>query len=226
MNLNKSIDFFNPIEIKQPIHIIGVGAIGSNIADLLVRLGIDRKIHLYDFDTVDAHNITNQRYTDYDIGKEKVVALGDMLQQINPSLQTVVHPEGYKKGMQLSGYVFLCVDDIDLRREIATEHKFNPLVKAMFDFRMRLEDAQHYAANWVYMKDKEDFINTMNFTHEEAKEATPISACGTTLSVMPTVTTICALGVANFMQLIKENKYKKVILVDVFKYWLDALPLD
>ena len=41
----------------------------------------------------------------------------------------------------------------------------------------------------------------MDFTHEEAKDATPKSACNVELSVIYTVKTITALGVANLLNL-------------------------
>ena len=95
-------------------------------------------------------------------------------------------------GSSTRSRVFLCVDNIDLRRKIVEMHMDNPYVKAMFDFRTRLEDAQHYAADWSDYKMKKDFLNSMNFSHDEAKEETPVSACNVTLSVCPTVLVICA----------------------------------
>lgn len=62
MNLSKSLEFFDPLNINESIHIIGIGAMGSRIAELLVRLGIP-KIHIWDMDTVEDKNITNQLYT-------------------------------------------------------------------------------------------------------------------------------------------------------------------
>lgn len=59
MNLNKHREYFDPEKIREakvPIHIIGVGAIGSHIAIQLAKLGIE-EITVWDFDTVDDHNI-------------------------------------------------------------------------------------------------------------------------------------------------------------------------
>ena len=118
----------------------------------------------------------------------------------------------------LSGYIFLCVDNIDLRREIVQKHMDSTFVKAVFDFRTRLEDAQHYAADWSDQKMKTDLLNSMNFSHEEAKEETPVSACNVTLGVCPTVRIICAYGVANFMNFVKGKPIKKMILADAFGF--------
>ena len=215
MNLSKSYDFFQPELCNGRVHIIGCGAIGSTVAENLVRFGIT-KITLYDFDIVEAKNIANQMYRESDIGKLKVDALADMLTEINSevSQNLKVVPEGYT-GQKLSGYVFLCVDNIDLRRQIAEEYKNNHFIKGMFDFRMRLTDAQHYAADWKDQKMVENFINSMQFSHEEAMEETPVSACNQTLSICTTVRSIVAQGVDNFINFLRTGQIKKMILTGV-----------
>ena len=62
----------------------------------------------------------------------------------------------------------------------------------------------------------------MEFSHEEAEEETPMSACNVTLSVAPTIRMICALGIANFVNFVKGEKLKKFIQIDAFKFVLDA----
>lgn len=218
MDLSKSYEFFKPDMLKSRVHIIGCGAIGSTVAENLVRFGIT-KITLYDFDTVEAHNIANQMFRHTDIGKLKIDALAEYLTEINPECAADLKlvKEGWT-GQRLSGYVFLCVDNIDLRREIATVCKENTFVKGMFDFRMRLTDAQHYAADWSDQKMVETFIKSMAFSHDEAKEATPVSACNITLSVVPTVREVVALGVSNFINFVKGGPLKKMILIDAFAF--------
>jgi len=122
----------------------------------------------------------------------------------------------------MSGYVFLCVDNIELRKQIVEKHFDNPYVKAMFDFRTLLEAGQHYAADWSDYKMKKDFLNSMNFTHDEAAEETPVSACGITLGVVTTVRAICALGVSNFVKYIRGKGLNKLIICDAFQPLLDA----
>jgi len=130
-------------------------------------------------------------------------------------------PHGYTN-QKLSGYVFLCVDNIELRRQIAVDNKDNLYIKAMFDFRTRLTDEQHYATMWGDMKMVNDFINSMNFNHEEAQAETPVSACNTTLSVAPTIRMICSLGVMNFVNFSKGMGLKKFMQIDAFNFMLDA----
>lgn len=222
MDLSKSYEYFQPEKQRDRIHIIGCGSVGSTVAEMLARAGVVN-FTLWDFDVVEAHNLANQMFRETDVGKPKVEALTDILYEINPEIKdhVKIQAEGWH-GQQLNGYVFLCVDDIELRREIVEKHMDSPYIKAMFDFRTRLEDAQHYAADWSNFKMKKDFLNSMNFSHDEAKEETPVSACNVTLSVAPTVRIICAYGVANFMNFWNGRGLKKLILADAFNFMLDA----
>ena len=223
MNLTKSLDYFNPLNVKHRCHIIGCGSVGSTVAKLLVRLGI-RNISLYDFDTVSSHNLANQMFNHKDIKRLKVDAVKDMLCSINPHAKPDIQTfsDGWHEKTRLNGYVFLCLDNIDLRREIATQNKSNQSIKAMFDFRTRLEDAQHYAADWSNPALVKNLLNSMDFTHEEAKANTPVTACNVAIGVAPTVRVICSLGVANFMNYIRKGELKKIINVDIFGFDITA----
>ena len=223
MNLVKSRDYFNPINVNQRCHIIGCGSVGSTVAELLVRLGLT-KISLYDFDVVSSHNLANQMFNHSDIGRLKVDAVKDLICNINPDAEKDIatYEEGYVDTTRLSGYVFLCVDNIDLRREICTKNKFNQSIKAVFDFRTRLEDAQHYAAKWSDNAMVENLLRSMDFTHEEAKAETPVTACNVEMGVAPTVRIICSYGVANFMNFVRNGDLKKIITIDAFNMDVDA----
>lgn len=218
IDLSKSYDYFQPEKDDSRIHIVGCGSVGATVAENLARCGIT-KFTLWDFDEVEPHNLANQIFRQQDVGTKKVDALLDILMEINPDIKNDVklEPNGWK-GKNMSGYIFLCVDSIELRRKITEQHMDSPYVKAMFDFRTRLEDAQHYAADWSDKKMKEDFLASMQFTDEEAKAATPVSACNVTLSVCPTIRIICAYGVANFMNFWNGKPMKKLILADAFQF--------
>ena len=218
MNLSKSLEYFDPLnQVKGAIHVIGIGAMGSRIAELLVRLGI-RTIHIWDMDTVEDKNIANQLYFHHQIGMNKTDALEEILKDINPQVKVIKH--GKYVDQNLDGYIFLAVDSIELRYKIASNNTDNRFIKGMFDTRMRLEDAQSYGADWTDEQAKKAFVASMNFTDEEAKEATPVSACGTTLSVASTVVSTAAFSVSNFINLIRKGDCKLMIFTDAFKYTL------
>ena len=217
MDLTKSIEYFDPVNVRGKCHIIGCGSVGSTVAENLARLGVTRFV-LYDFDIVEPHNLANQMFTQNDVKKPKVEAVKKIICDINPEAESTIEicSEGYTD-QKLNGYVFLAVDNIDLRREICQKNRMNKAIKAVFDFRTRLEDAQHYAANWGDMAQIDNMIKSMNFSHNEAHEATPVTACGTELGVAPTVRVVCALGVCNFMNLIRGASLKNIVVCNPFE---------
>lgn len=222
MNLNKHLEFFNPLEIEDDIHIIGLGAIGSNLALMLTRLGCNN-IHLYDFDTVEEINLANQNYYEDQIRRDKTLATLQNMLQINSKITFELHNKGWDaETCPLSGYVFLCLDNIDTRRAVVNACKNNKYVKAILDFRMGLDDAQHYMATMDSPEAVERLLKTMDFTHEEAKAALPVSACGTSLSVLPTIWTVISAGIANFINYCKTNEYKHTVLVNPFAGFFDT----
>lgn len=223
MDLSKSQDFFNPIALHERIHIIGCGSVGSTVAELLARLGVT-KLTLYDFDKVEAKNIANQMFVAQDIHSYKIDAVKRMIQAINPEVtddDIKLEYEGYT-GQRMSGYVFLAVDNIETRRKIIENIKSSFYIKAVFDFRTGLTDAQHFAADWSIKRHRTDLMKSMDFTHEEAKSATPVSACGIELSVAATIRIVVSFGVTNFMNFTMGKPLKKFIQADAFDYIVDA----
>lgn len=222
MDLSKSHDFFSPSLVRERIHIVGCGSVGSTIAENLARCGIT-KMTLWDLDTVESKNVHNQMFRDKDIGKSKVDALKEILMEINPDIERDIElkPDGWN-GKMLSGYVFLAVDSIELRKRIVEQHMNSPFVKAMFDVRTMLTGAQLYAADWSNYKMKQSFLGTMQFTDDDADDATPVSACGVVLGVVTTVRIVCAFVVNNFIKFVKGEGIWKFVQFDGFSGLVDC----
>ena len=218
MNLAKSAEFFNPNNCPEKIHIIGCGSVGFTVAELLARFGLTN-VSIYDFDVVEEHNLANQMFTTSDLYKPKVEGVYKRWVDINPeAAKTIkVYGDGWD-GQKLSGYVFLCVDNIELRKRIVEENKYNINIKAMFDFRTALVDAQHYAADWSKNDDIDALLDTMDFTHAEAEKNVPVSACKVSLCVMPTVWSVAMAGVVNFVNFVKHNKLEKAMILKPFEF--------
>ena len=223
LDRKKVLEFFDGELVGRQINIVGCGAIGSHVAEELARMGCVN-IHLWDFDTVSPHNITNQMFKEADIGRPKVDAVYDMMIEINKDLEkkVVKHNCAVKAPWFLNGYIFLCADSIDVRKEIVKANAMNPNAEAVFDFRMRLTDAQHYCADLRQPDEVKKSLSTMDFTQEEADAATPKSACGTELSVVYTVKTIVSVGVCNFVKFVQGAGHKTIALVDMNQFAIDA----
>ena len=222
MDLNKSLEFFDPANIKERCHIIGCGSIGSNVAELLARYGVTDMV-LWDFDDVEPHNIANQLYTEEDVGQPKTISLLKILSKINPILKSSVKLQYEYKGMPLEGYIFMCVDSVEVRQQIVEANWYNPNVTAVIDFRTTLFEGQTYFTDWNDMKQKRSLKESLNFTHEEAQANTPVSACGFELSVSPVVKMCSIMGIVNFTNFVNKKPTKHVVIVDPYTYDFTAI---
>jgi molybdopterin-synthase adenylyltransferase len=97
--------------------VIGVGAIGRQVAMQLAAIGT-RRIQLIDFDVVDLTNVTTQGYHSADIGRPKVLATKDALLQLDGTIQVEMIENRYRSKLEIGEAVFCCVDSISARTAI------------------------------------------------------------------------------------------------------------
>src|SRR6056297_3546390 len=91
------------------VTIIGVGAIGRQLALQLASIGV-RRLQLIDFDEVDATNVTTQGYLMGDIGMPKVQALAQHLRLVDPAIEVELVCDRYRPKHSAGTVVFCCVD--------------------------------------------------------------------------------------------------------------------
>lgn len=99
------------------VTVIGVGAIGRQVALQLASLGAPR-LQLVDFDLVDASNVTTQGYLQSDLGLPKVAALQQSMLKIDPQLAVHTIEDRYRPSHIVGEAVFCCVDSISARQAI------------------------------------------------------------------------------------------------------------
>jgi molybdopterin-synthase adenylyltransferase len=99
------------------VTVIGVGAIGRQVALQLASLGA-RQITLIDFDLVEDVNVTTQGYLREDIGKSKVQGTAMAISRIDESIQVTQVLDRYRPGHPVGDAVFCCVDSITARSAI------------------------------------------------------------------------------------------------------------
>lgn len=75
---------------KAVIGIAGMGGLGSNVAEMLVRSGATRLV-VADLDTVDLSNMNRQNYAMRDLGLPKVEAAERRLREISPFVRIEKH---------------------------------------------------------------------------------------------------------------------------------------
>ena len=103
--------------------VIGVGAIGRQVALQLAALGVSR-MTLFDDDTVQAENLAPQGYWPEDLEHAKVRATAEICRRIHPPLYVTAVPERFKRStlrettIDSEPILFGCVDRIASRRMI------------------------------------------------------------------------------------------------------------
>jgi sulfur carrier protein ThiS adenylyltransferase len=102
---------------KSAATVIGVGAIGRQVALQLAAIGVP-KLQLVDFDTVELTNVTSQGYLHTDIGSAKVQATKAAIERIDPEIKVKAICDRYRPRIDLAGAVFCCVDSIETRAAI------------------------------------------------------------------------------------------------------------
>ncbi len=99
------------------VTVIGVGAIGRQVALQLAAIGAPR-IQLVDFDAVDVTNLTTQGYLADDIGQPKVLATADAIRRLDGAIQVDTVQDRYRAKLEIGEAVFCCVDSISARAAI------------------------------------------------------------------------------------------------------------
>ena len=206
MDLSRHISVFSPDNVKHPIHIIGVGATGSFVAMMMARMGCP-VLNIYDFDDVEIHNIPNQYYDTEDLGKLKAEALAEKLKAINPNIVVnvnigavlPVHDDEHKGIDEMSGYVFLLVDSMKVRKELWAAAKENKNILHCWESRLGSDQARVYSLDMSvkdFSKYEADFYDDDN---------AEVSACGTSITVLPVVLQTASLMIVQFIDLVMDR---------------------
>lgn len=99
------------------VSVIGVGAIGRQVALQLASLGV-RRLQLIDFDAVEARNVTTQGYRMCDIGRLKVDVVSASVTALDPSIRVETIADRFRSKRSIGDIVFCCVDRISSRAAI------------------------------------------------------------------------------------------------------------
>lgn len=103
--------------VEMIVTVIGVGAIGRQLALQLASIGVQR-LQLVDFDTVDATNITTQGYLQEDLGLAKILACQRAILRVDPAIDVEKVQDRYRPNLAAGTAVFCCVDSISARSAI------------------------------------------------------------------------------------------------------------
>ena len=106
------------------VHVIGCGALGAHVAIELAKragaLNFAGNIYLYDFDEVEERNLYSQVFSPKDLGRLKVEATADHLENLSPDINIISRPwkvdVSNVNQIELENAIIVdCVDNIPTR---------------------------------------------------------------------------------------------------------------
>src|SRR5512142_932565 len=80
--------------------VIGIGAIGRQVALQLAAIGVPR-LQLLDFDVVDLTNVTTQGYFTAEVGQPKVSATAAAIRQIDAAIEVETVQDRYRPKLSI-----------------------------------------------------------------------------------------------------------------------------
>ena len=177
--------------------VIGVGAIGRQVALQLAAIGTPR-LQLIDFDHVDLSNTTTQGYRHHEIDRSKPLSCADAIREIDAEIEVTPVEDRFRPRQEIGNSVFCCVDSIAARAAIwkAVEGR----AAFWVDGRMLGEVIRVLGANKISTS---NHYATTLFTPPEAQRGTCTSR-----------STIYAANIA------------AGLMVHQFTRWLRDLPID
>jgi sulfur carrier protein ThiS adenylyltransferase len=177
--------------------VIGVGAIGRQVALQLAAIGIPW-LQLIDFDIVEESNLASQGYRELDLNEPKVQATADSCTEINGDASIYAVQERFRRSMEIGNIVFCCVDQIETRRLIWESVKDK--VNFFCDGRMSAEVMRILTA---YDYKSRQYYPTTLFTSQEAFTGSCTAK-----------TTIYCANIAAGLMLAQFTKYLRQLPVD------------
>lgn len=136
-------------DMHTPIMVVGAGGIGSFTTLTLAKMGFDR-LSVYDFDTVEVHNLPNQFYRLDDIGRPKVEALQDIVLQFTGTNISTYNQRFNAEDVELFRPKVLvsAVDSMSVRKELYDAFE-DCRLDLFLDGRMGADQAEVYCVKYA-----------------------------------------------------------------------------
>ncbi len=204
-------DFFDPDQFTRPVHLIGLGGIGSAVVLPLIKLGLKSTLHLWDPDIVEPHNIPCQLiYGTADIGTSKVAATAALMAQLGAQCDIAQHPEVVTEATPLEGIVISGVDSMKSRRAIWEAVQGSLDVELYMDGRIGGEQFQLHTLDPLDYDYAETYEGTWLF---DDGEASPLPCTARTV-IHPAVV-LAGLMVNQLTRFARQLELKRLILADM-----------
>ncbi|HEY3295396.1 MAG TPA: ThiF family adenylyltransferase [bacterium] len=167
------------------ITLIGAGAIGSASAVYLGKMG-SCGLTIYDPDSVEDHNWSNQMYRDEDIGKLKCTALSEVMQQFGGHTPNAIAAR--YDDQPLTEVVISAVDSMVSRNTIFRAVRGQPTVKLYLDARMGLDTLIVYTLHPQVREERSRYWDSLHTDGDSLSEpCTARSVCYTPLMAVAVI---------------------------------------
>lgn len=187
--LTRQLDIIPLAILGQRITVIGAGGIGSFVVLALAKMGFG-DITVYDDDVVSVENMNNQFFRHTDIGKPKVEALQQLVEDFTTMKITAVKARlDLSKGWAepQSGILIVAVDNMATRGHVF-KHAEATGFDLIIDPRMSAEDGLVYSYRPGSDQEREDYSGSL-YSDENAVQdrCTAKSTMYTVLGISSTV---------------------------------------
>lgn len=207
LDTSRHDDLFNKTKFTQDIHVIGLGGVGSHVVRQLAKLGAGTANDVYgwDGDKVDPHNLPNQAYVTSHVGQKKAHALAERYFEWSSENMMNARPYNVTERIPLSGVVFLCVDDMGVRKTICeTSIWRNPDVSVLIETRM---DASHVVVFLVDPNNDEHVRHWNTFWYPKS-ETENEAGCGGHITVITAVEITASFAVQQFIDYARASSVR------------------
>lgn len=200
---SKQMELIKTHEFNERINIIGCGALGSWLAFFLLKMGFE-KIHVYDFDEIEEHNLPNQLFREKDIFSPKVDALASIYNEFfqDNTSRLIIHNTKITEdnAHMLSGVVFSCVDSMTIRKTIYENCYKYGTAKFWCEGRLSIWGAYIY----TLYKDGTDWTEKYEKTFYADEEA-EVSSCGVSQTGLPSSVNAASMMIMQMIRWFREE---------------------
>lgn len=155
----RQLDLVDGKIFKTPITCIGAGGTGSFIVLTLAKMGFG-DITVYDDDTIEEHNISNQFYRLDQIGQEKVYALAQLVEAFD-GVKIVPYASRWDSKRELNGCVITAVDNMETRKAVFNACRRNPYTPWIIDPRIGGQQVEVYTVNMQNTRSKQAYEKSL-----------------------------------------------------------------
>jgi molybdopterin/thiamine biosynthesis adenylyltransferase len=203
---------------KEDTHIIvgGAGGIGSWLTIMLTRIGY--KVHVFDFDTLEEHNLGGQLFSRKQVGKSKVNALSENVHYFCQE-DLYEHNEKIDENTSTNNFAFSAFDNMKARKDMfkSWSENYAEDENAIFiDGRLTAEQLQIFCVT----KDNIEKYKEHLFDDSEVEDA-PCTFKQTSHSAAMIASHMTAFFTNHYTNVLNKNKDRNVPF-----FWEYYIPID